>query len=139
MNYKRTLCLTALTVTAAALASCGPKQPSPEEAKAAFCTALATYNQALASFTALSGSSTVGQFKEARKQLQMAQAGIEKAEQMYRQARISQLKTSFEQLNQAIDTVPNSATLAQAKQSVAPAVKGVQTAWQDAKTQAQCP
>ncbi|MBE9229452.1 hypothetical protein IQ264_29020 [Phormidium sp. LEGE 05292] len=137
MNRCKSLII-AFSLTMTGLVSCAQK-PSVEQAKVQLCTSIAAYNQAVASLNAISGSSTVGQLKDAQKEVKKAKEAVIEAASKYQKAEVNQLKQSANKLENKIASIPDKATLAQAKQSIAPDVVAVLASVKQINSQLQCP
>lgn len=128
-----------IAVSAISLLAIAGCQPSAEQAKVELCSALAGYDQAVASLQAIQGNSTVGQLKDAQKAVDKAAEQVNNAAEKYQKAEIREVKDSDQQLKRKIKSIPDKATLAQAQQSIQPDVQNLKSALQRARTQVQCP
>jgi uncharacterized protein YqgV (UPF0045/DUF77 family) len=137
LAYKPAVITSLLTI--ATLVGCAQQQPTVEQSKTALCTALATYNQAVASLEALGPSSTVGQLREAQKAVKKAQEGVSAAAANYQQIKVDTVKSSVDELERQIGKVSDKMTINQALQSIKPQVVGVKSAVQQVNSQLQCP
>lgn len=112
---------------------------STADKKTELCTNLARLNTAVATLKSMSPSSTVGDFRTARDQVKTAFANVKTSAQAVQEAKIADLEKAYQALDQAMSSVPNSATLNQAAQSLAPRVADVEAAETQAKSGLNCP
>jgi uncharacterized phage infection (PIP) family protein YhgE len=114
-------------------------QLSVDQAKAQLCTAIAGYDQAVAALQAIQDSSTVRQLKDAQKSVDQAAQQVNDAAEKYQKAEVREVKDSYQQLERKIKSIPDNATLAQAKQSILPDIQNLKAALQQMRSQVQCP
>lgn len=123
-------------ISCLAIAGC---QPSLDQAKTQLCIAIAGYDQAVAALEAIQGGSTVGQLKEAQKSVDKAAQQVNVAAEKYQQAEVREVKDSYQQLERKVKSIPDNATLAQAKQSILPDIQNLKSALQQMRSKVQCP
>jgi hypothetical protein len=95
------------------------------ELKADACTQIAELNQAVAAFNALGPTSTVGQFRDAADKVWNEAYDAALAVRAVGNVRYQELRQAQSDLWDARHDVPDSATVPQAIQQVAPQIKGV--------------
>jgi hypothetical protein len=128
---KQAVSLAALATLLLVTTAC---RQSVDEAKAAFCTDLAAYGQAVAGMKALGPTSTVQQAKDSLKAVEQAHASLEKSAATLKGAQADALEQEFKNLQKTINDIPNDATLAQAQASVKGATVSALAAYVDAST-----
>ncbi|NTU82359.1 MAG: hypothetical protein HGA45_23790, partial [Chloroflexales bacterium] len=101
------------------LAGCGAQTTVPQ-ATTAFCTSLGTLEQAVASLNALGTSATIGQVKDAQKAVDQAWDATVTAAATVQSAKVDELQAAQKDLQQTVNSIPDSATLDEAKATVAP-------------------
>jgi len=126
------------------LASCGGNtsqttQATTQDKKTELCTNLARFDTAVATLKSMSPSSTVGDFKKAQEQVRVTFNDVKSTAGSVQNAKTADLERAYEDLDKAIKSIPNTATLKQAANSVAPKVSAVQTAENQMKAGVQCP
>ena len=109
-------------------------QQSVDQAKAAFCTDLATYGKAVAGMKAINPTSTVQQAKDSLKAVEQAHANLEQSASALKGAQTDALEQEFKNLQKTINDIPNDATLAQAQATVKGATVSALAAYVDMTT-----
>lgn len=113
------------------LASCASEPtptPTTQDKKAALCTDLARFNTAVATLRSMSANSTVGDFRKAQEQVKTTFATVKSSAKDVQNAKAEDLERAYQSLDKAIQGIPNTATLSQAKTSVAKEIASVQAA-----------
>jgi hypothetical protein len=122
------------------LVSCTSESPqSTQDKKAELCTNLARFNTAVATLKSTSPSSTVGDFRQARDQVKTTFAAVKTSAQSVQEAKVAELETAYQQLDRAMSSIPDSATLSQAEASIAPQVAAVEAAEDQMSSGLDCP
>jgi hypothetical protein len=112
---------------------------STEDKKMELCTNLARLNTAVATLKSMSPSSTVGDFRTARDQVRTAFADVKTSAQTVQDAKIADLEQAYQQLDQSMSSISDSATLNQGAQAIAPDVAAVEAAQTQAQSGLNCP
>lgn len=125
MNYRILTLSASLLVLATSCTT-----PSVADTQAKLCTSLAQFKTALAGMKSLSPSSTVGDLKQAQGEVKQAWDKVQTNAQALGNARADVLNQSYSDLEKAINSVPNGATLSEGATAVQDKVAAV-TAAQD--------
>jgi hypothetical protein len=122
------------------LVSCasGPA-PSTQDKKAELCTNLARFKTSVATLKSMSPSSTVGDFRKAQDQVKTAFDAFKTSAVAVQGAKTADLEAAFNSLGKAVAAVPNTATLSQAAESIAPKIAAVEAAEDQIKSGLNCP
>lgn len=142
INRAFTFCLTTLPLLF--LVSCAGNSTqtqvqSTQDKQAELCTNLARFNTSVATLKSMSPSSTVGDFRAAREQVKTAFADVKTSAQAVQGAKLADLEQAYQQLDTAVSSVPDSATLNQAAQSIAPSIAAVEAAQTQTRSGLNCP
>lgn len=124
----------------ALLISCTNQSPqSTQDKKAELCTNLARFNTAVATLKSMSPSSTVGDFRQARDQVKTTFAAVKTSAQAVQEAKVAELETAYQALDNSVTSIPDTATLSQAASSIAPQVAAVEAAENQMSAGLNCP
>jgi hypothetical protein len=135
---KRTMLVAVALLTAILLTACATQTTVPQ-ATATFCQSLTALDQAVASLDALGTTATVGQVKDAQKAVDQAfEASVVAAAQV-KAVKLNELEAAQKDLQQTVNSIPDSATVTEAKATVAPKILAVANAAKAVRTSAQCP
>ena len=118
------------------LASCA--EPSVSDAQATYCQELAKLEQAVANFQGISANSTVKELKQAQTNVRSAFADVKQAASKLEEAKVEQLETSQQNLEKAVNDIPDDSTLAEALASIRDKVESVSEARQQLFSSANC-
>ena len=118
------------------LASCA--QPSVSDVQATYCQGLANLELAVVNFQSLSAESTVKDLKQAQEQVRSAFAAVKQAASTLEDAKVEQLEQSQQNLEKAVNDIPDDATLAEALESVSDKAESVSVARQELFSSANC-
>lgn len=125
------------------LASCASESPqsaqSTQDKKAELCTNLARFNTSVATLKSMSPSSTVGDFRTAREQVQATFAEVKSSAAMVQDSKAGELESAYQNLDKTIGAVSDTATLSQAAASIAPQVAAVEAAQAQMRSGLNCP
>lgn len=122
------------------LAGCGGQEPqSIADQQAQLCTDLARLNTSVATLKSMSPSSTVGDFKAARDEVKANFEQVKLTAQNMKAAKVADLETAYQDLDSAIQNIPETATLQQAMSSVAEQVTAVEDARAQMNAELNCP
>jgi hypothetical protein len=122
------------------LIGCTAEPPqSTQDKKAELCTNLARFNTAVATLKSMSPSSTVGDFKQARDQVRTTFNDVKQSAQTVQEAKVTELEQAYQDLDTAVTAVPDTATLVQARDSIAPQVAAVEAAQSQLDAGLNCP
>ncbi|NTU83647.1 MAG: hypothetical protein HGA45_30465 [Chloroflexales bacterium] len=135
---KRIMLALAALLVLPVLAGCATQTTVPQ-ATAAFCTSLGTLDQAVASLNALGASATIGQVKEAQTGVDQAWNATAAAAASVQNAKVDELQAAQQDLKQTVNSIPDSATLDEAKATVAPKALAVTNAIKSLRTTVKCP
>jgi hypothetical protein len=114
------------------LAACGG--PSTQAATQQFCQDLAQVGTSLATLNNIGPDSTVGEVKEARKEVDQAFEQAAASGAQLRDVKLDTVKTAWDALGQTIDDMPDDATLAEAGDAIKQSAAGVQAAYDQLNT-----
>ena len=118
------------------LASCA--EPSVSDAQATYCQELTNLELAVVNFQSLSADSTVKDLKQAQEQVRSAFAAVKQAASTLEDAKVEQLEQSQQNLEKAVNDIPDDATLAEGLSSVSDKVGSVSEARQELFSSANC-
>ena len=118
------------------LGSCA--EPSVSDAQATYCQELANLELAIVNFQGLSADSTVKDLKQAQKQVRSAFTAVKQAASTLEDAKVEQLEQSQQNLEKAVNDIPDDATLTEALASVSDKVGSVSEARQELFSSANC-
>ncbi|NTU82826.1 MAG: hypothetical protein HGA45_26245 [Chloroflexales bacterium] len=135
---KRIMLAIAALLVALVLAACATQTTVPQ-ATTAFCSSLGTLDQAVTSLNALGSSATIGQVKEAQKAVDQAFDATAAAAATVKEAKVDQLQAAQKDLQQTVNSIPDTATIDQAKATIAPKLLAVTNAAQAVRTTVKCP
>lgn len=94
------------------LTGCGGQEPqSIADQQAQLCTDLARLNTSVATLKSMSPSSTVGDFKAARDEVKANFEQVKLTAQTVQEAKVSDLEIAYQDLDSAIQNIPETATL----------------------------
>jgi hypothetical protein len=122
------------------LASCGGQAPqSVADQKAQLCTDLARFNTSVAALKSMSPSSTVSDFRSARDEVKTNFDQVKLTAQNVQDAKVAELEAAYQNLDSGIQSIPETATLQQAKGSVAEQIAAVEAARSQMNADLNCP
>jgi hypothetical protein len=122
------------------LAACGSQAPqSVADQQAQLCTDLARLNTSVATLKSMSPSSTVNDFRAARDEVKANFEQVKLTAQNVQEAKVAELETAYQNLDKAIQDVPESATLQQAMDSVSEQIAAVEMARDQMNVDLNCP
>lgn len=135
---KRMMLALAALLVLPMLAGCSAQTTMPQ-ATTTFCNSLGTLDQAVASLDALGSSATIGQVKEAQQTVDKAWEATVAAAAAVQSAKVDELQAAEKDLQQTVNSIPDSATLVEAKATVAPKAAAVAVAIKSLRTAVKCP
>jgi len=122
------------------LAACGSQAPeSVADQKAQLCTDLARFNTSVATLKSMSPSSTVSDFRAARDEVKANFEQVKLTAQSVQEAKVAELETAYQGLDSAVQSIPETATLQQAMDSVSEQVVAVEDARAQMNADLNCP
>jgi hypothetical protein len=123
------------------LIGCGNQAPtqSVEDQKAQLCTDLARFNTSVTTLKSMSPSSTVSDFRAARDEVKTNFEQVKLTAQNVQEAKVAELETAYQDLDGAIQSIPETATLQEAMDSVAQQVTAVEAARTQMNADLNCP
>lgn len=128
-----------LVVLILACAGAGCVQPSQEEAQAQLCRDLGQLGVALENMQALNATSSVGDIRDARDQVQSAMENVRTSAGKVSNIRIDDLNTAYDNLDKAVQSIPDNASVPVALQTIRPKIRDVVDARQNLTTELNCP
>lgn len=134
MNYRAFLFSVPFLLLATACA-----QPSTPEAQANLCTSLAEFKTSLATLKSVGPSSTVEDLKQAQAGVKQTWDSIQSDFQVLEMARIEDLSQAYNNLDKAINSVPDQATLSEGAGAIQTEVTAVSAAQDQLYSGLQCP
>lgn len=103
---------------------------SVDQAKAQFCKDLGAYGTAVANLRALDANATVGQLKEAQREVDNAWAALDRSAQALGRTQMEETRKAFSELQKAVNDIPDDATLESAVSTVdAARMNAMAAAW----------
>ncbi len=122
------------------LAACGGQAPpSVADQQAQLCTNLARLNTSVATLTSMGPSSTVSDFRAARSEVKANFDQVKMTAQNVQAAKVADLEAAYQGLDAAIQGIPETATLQQAKDSVSGQVTALEAARSQMNADLNCP
>jgi hypothetical protein len=121
-----------------ACAAAGCTQPTQEQAQAQLCQNLDELGVALQNMAALNASSSVGDIRDARDQVQSAMDNVRNSANQVANVRLENLNTAYNNLDQTVQALPNDASVPEALQTIQPEVQDVRDARQNLSTELNC-
>jgi soluble cytochrome b562 len=106
------------------LAGCGP---NVDQAKTQFCSDWKELGTAIASAKALNENSTIDEAKAAQQQIAQAWDKATKSAAQLQDVQLQATEAAFNAMTQAINSIPNEATLGQASAGIQVAVNALDT------------
>ncbi|MBA7468647.1 hypothetical protein ES707_03899 [subsurface metagenome] len=122
-----------------ACAGAGCVQPTQEQAEAQLCQNLEELGVALQNMQNLNASSSVGDIRDTRDQVQSAMENVRNSADQLADVRIDNLNAAYEDLDQTVQDIPDDATVVEAIQTVRPKVQAVRDARQNLTAELNCP
>ena len=127
-----------LAVASLGVAACSDDKPSVEEARLSLCADLDAFRTTVHSLRALSGESTLGDFKAARADVQGAWGDVQSSAAEVEDASVDSLEAAYIQLDAAIANIDSDASLVAALGSISSEVAAVDAAWDEYYANAGC-
>jgi predicted nuclease with TOPRIM domain len=122
------------------LAACGNQAPeSVADQKAQLCTDLARFNTSVATLKSMSPSSTVSDFRAARDEVKANFEQVKMTAQSVQEAKVAELESAYQGLDSAVQSIPETATLQEAMDSVSEQVVAVEDARAQMNADLNCP
>lgn len=112
---------------------------STQDKKTELCTNLARFKTAVATLKSISPSSTVGDFRTAQDQVKTTFNDVKNSARNVQDAKAEDLERAYENLDQAVRGVPDTATLQQATESVSDEIAAVEAAEAQMQSGLNCP
>jgi len=131
------LFVSAVLILACAAAGC--VQPSQEEAQAQLCQDLGKLGVALQGMQGLNATSSVGDIRDARDQVQSAMEDVRSSADQVTNVRVDDLNAAYDDLDRAVQGVPDDASVPEALQTIRPEIQGVVDARQNLTAELNCP
>ncbi|MDN7026165.1 hypothetical protein FGU65_14980 [Methanoculleus sp. FWC-SCC1] len=121
-----------------ACAAAGCVQPTEEEARAQLCQDLEALGLALQNMAALNASSSVGDIRDARDDVQSAMENVRNSAAQLGDVRVDELNQAYSDLDQTVQSLPDDATVPEAIQTIRPEVRAVRDARQNLTAELNC-
>lgn len=118
------------------VAGCGG--PSTEDATAQMCTDIAQLGTSLSALENLNADSTIGEIRDARDSVSASWDDVKADAATVTDARVQDLETAYNNLVQAIDDIPETATLQEARDSIQEELIAVQRAREELRSGLNC-
>ncbi|MBF2046758.1 MAG: hypothetical protein IGS54_05220 [Elainella sp. C42_A2020_010] len=138
-NRVFSVCLAALPILLVVSCTNQTPQATTQDKKTELCTNLARLNTSVATLKSLSPSSTVSDLQAARDQVKTTFADVKTSAQAVQEAKVADLEQAYQELDKAVNAIPQTATLNQAAQSIAPQVAAVENARNQVEAGVNCP
>ncbi|MDN7024360.1 hypothetical protein FGU65_05550 [Methanoculleus sp. FWC-SCC1] len=120
-------------------AAAGCVQPTEEEAQAQLCQDLDELGAALQNMQDLNASSSVGDIRDARDEVQSAMENVRNSAAQLGDVRVDELNAAYDNLDQTVQNLPDDASVVEAIQTVRPEVQAVRDARQNLSAELNCP
>lgn len=120
------------------LAGAGCVQPSEEEAETQLCQSLGELGAALESMENTSLRSSVGDIREGRDQIQSAMENVRESATQVTSIRLDKLNAAYEDLDRAVQDLPDDTTVPQAIQAIRPQIQAVRDEQQNLLADLNC-
>ncbi|MCK9307047.1 MAG: hypothetical protein CVV31_01340 [Methanomicrobiales archaeon HGW-Methanomicrobiales-2] len=121
-----------------ACAGAGCVQPSEEEAEAQLCQDLEELGAALESMENTSLRTSVGDLREGRDQVQSAMESVRESAGQLANVRVDELNAAYEDLDQAVEGLPDDVTIIEGIQAIRPQVQAVREEQQNLYADLNC-
>ncbi|WP_153015821.1 hypothetical protein [Methanofollis ethanolicus] len=131
------ICIGIALLAVIAVAGC-TQQPTSQQAEAQLCQSLADLDQALKKVEAINRDSTVGDLRAAEAEVTTAMESVRSSAKDLKSARVTELETAYTNLDNAVRSVPESATLGEGLSSVTEQRVAFRQAWQNLFTELKC-
>jgi tetratricopeptide (TPR) repeat protein len=135
-NYLRWI--PALCALALCLAAAGCSQPTSQEAEASLCEALSELDQAMQNLESINETATVGELKAAEDQVTEAMKNVETAAADLDSARKAELQTAYDNLENAVRSIPDDATIQEGLASITEERMAFRQAWENMNAEVGC-
>jgi hypothetical protein len=126
-----------LIVTVLIVTGCATPQSVPD-AQASFCTALTTFETAVAKLGTITIDTPSSDVQSIQKEITKAWDGVKTAAQALPDAKLDSLTAAIEGLQAAIKAIPSSGSIGEAQASISAAVQDLETTIQETKTTLSC-
>jgi outer membrane murein-binding lipoprotein Lpp len=120
-------------------AAAGCVQPTQEQAQAQLCQDLVDLGAALDNFATINVTSTVGDIRDAEDQVTAAMQNVRQSAGQLATVRIDELDTAYNNLDNAVQSLPDDITAAEALQTLRPDLQAVLSARQNLTAELNCP
>jgi outer membrane murein-binding lipoprotein Lpp len=131
------ICIGVVLLAVVAVAGC-TQQPTSQQAEAQLCQSMADLDQALKKVEAIDRNSTVGDLRTAQDEVTKAMESVRTSTKDLKSARVTELETAYTNLNNAIKSIPEGATLGEGLASVTEQRVAFRQAWQNLFTELKC-
>lgn len=122
------------------LVSCTSESPqSIQEKQAELCTQLARFSTAVVTLKSMGPSSTVGDLRAAQDQVRTTFNDVKTTASTVKAAKAEELEQAYTQLDTTVRSIPETATLQQASESIATDVAAVEAAEAQMRSGLNCP
>jgi ElaB/YqjD/DUF883 family membrane-anchored ribosome-binding protein len=128
----------ALPVGLALLALVGCLPMTTGEAHAQYCKNLSELHRAVTTLTKTDATTSVGQLKDAQKQVQQEMADVQKSAEALKTAKVDDVQKAVTDLDRAVSGLPNDMAIGPAVTTLQPQVRELENAWSRATTDARC-
>jgi hypothetical protein len=110
-----------------------------QEKTARLCTNLATLGSSVANLKSINPNSTMGEFRTAEREVKTAFGEVQTSARDVQEARLDDLQTANNNLDEAIQDIPSNATLQEAVISISDEVLAVEVAQDQLRSGLNCP
>lgn len=122
------------------LVSCTSESPqSIQEKQAELCAQLARFSTAVVTLKSMGPSSTVGDLRAAQDQVRTTFNDVKTTASTVKAAKAEELEQAYTQLDTTVRSIPETATLQQASESIATDVAAVEAAEAQMRSGLNCP
>jgi hypothetical protein len=113
--------------------------PSSADAQAALCSNLTTFQQSVDRLTNLNSYSTMGELKAATNDVRNSFQAVSQSNAEVKNAQVDTLTNAYDDLQGAIDDLPDETSIQDAASSLQPQIAAVQSARQQVRSGVDCP
>lgn len=119
------------------VAGCSTEK-SAQDTQANLCENLARLKTSVATLNTMNPDSTVGDLKEAQQRVQDAFEDVTASAQPSNAARTDELEQAYNNLDNAVNSIPDSATVSEAIASIQDEIAALETAREQTRSSANC-
>jgi outer membrane murein-binding lipoprotein Lpp len=131
------ICIGIVLLAGIAVAGC-TQQPTSQQAEAQLCQDMADLDQAIKEVEAIKRDSTVGDLRAAENNVTMAMENIRTSAKDLKSARVTELETAYTNLENAVRSIPEGATVGEGLTSITEERIAFRQAWNNLFDELKC-